>query len=65
MPGMAGRQLADRASETIRGLKVLWTTGYTLDAIVHGGILDPGTNFLQKPFSVERLALKVRSVPDS
>jgi CheY-like chemotaxis protein len=65
MPGMTGRQLADQAREKLRGLKVLYTTGYTRNAIIHGGVLDPGTNFLQKPFSVEQLAAKVRSVLDS
>ena len=65
MPGMTGRQLADAVRDKLRGLKVLYTTGYTRNAIIHGGVLDPGTNFLQKPFSVEQLAAKVRSVLDS
>jgi len=65
MPGMTGRQLGERAREKIPGLRVLYTTGYTRNAIIHGGVLDPGTNFLQKPFSVEQLALKVRAVLDS
>jgi DNA-binding response OmpR family regulator len=44
---------------------VLFTTGYTRDAIVHNAVLDPGTNFLPKPFGIEQLAAKVRSVLDS
>ena len=64
MPGMTGRQLADVAVQRIPGLKVLYTTGYTRNAVVHNGTLDPGTNFLPKPFSVEQLALKVREAID-
>ena len=45
-------------------LKVLYTTGYTRNAIVHNGILDPGTQLLPKPFTVEDLAAKVRSILD-
>ena len=45
-------------------LKVLFTTGYTRNAVVHNGMLDPGTNFLTKPFSIEQLAAKVRSALD-
>ena len=41
------------------GLRVLFTTGYTQNAIVHNGILDPGTDLLVKPFSVEQIAYKV------
>jgi len=45
-------------------LKVLYTTGYTRNAIVHNGILDPGTQLLPKPFSLEDLAEKVRTILD-
>jgi CheY-like chemotaxis protein len=64
MPGMTGRQLADHAIKALPNLKVLFTTGYTRNAVVHNGVLDPGTNFLPKPFSIEQLAAKVRSALD-
>ena len=64
MPDMSGRQLADRAREKRPELRVLYTTGYTRNAIVHNGMLDPGTNLLTKPFSFEELAAKVRKILD-
>jgi CheY-like chemotaxis protein len=64
MPEMSGRELTDRVREKIPDLKVLYTTGYTRNAIVHNGILDRGTNFLTKPFSVDELARKVRQILD-
>ncbi|WP_342039329.1 ATP-binding protein [Allosphingosinicella indica] len=65
MPDMTGRQLADRALKALPGLKILFTTGYTRNAVVHNGVLDPGTNFLPKPFGIEQLAAKVRAALDS
>ncbi|WP_275786377.1 PAS domain S-box protein [Pararhizobium gei] len=62
MPDMNGRKLADAALLLQPGLRVIFATGYTNNAVVHNGILDPGTNFLQKPFTLEQLASKVRSV---
>lgn len=64
MPEMSGRELADRARALQPDLKVLYTTGYTRNAIVHNGILDPGTNLLTKPFSIDELALKARKLLD-
>ena len=64
MPGMTGRELADRVLLTRPGLRVLYTTGYTRNAVVHDGTLDPGTAFLAKPFSVADLANKVRQTID-
>jgi PAS domain S-box-containing protein len=64
MPEMSGRELADRARAHDPGLKVLYTTGYTRNAIVHNGTLDPGTHLLTKPFTVEDLGLKVRKILD-
>jgi CheY-like chemotaxis protein len=65
MPGMTGRELADKAIQVHPGLEVLFSTGYTRNAIVHNGIVDAGTNFLQKPYSLNDLARKVRAVLDA
>ena len=66
MPGgMTGRQLADRIKETHPEIKVLFTSGYTENSIVHHGRLDPGVTLLQKPYRIEELARKVRKVLDS
>ncbi len=65
MPVISGRELADRLRQGNPKLKVLYTTGYTRNAIVRNGILEPGTSLLTKPFSVEELAVKVRQVLDS
>jgi len=64
MPDMNGRRLADAAREARPDLKVLYTTGYTRNAIVHNGMLDPNVAFLPKPFTMEQLAVKVRQVLD-
>jgi DNA-binding NtrC family response regulator len=60
--GMNGRQLADEAVKMRPGLKVLFTTGYTQNAIVHQGRLDEGINFIGKPFTAAALIAKVQSV---
>jgi len=66
MPGaVSGRQLAERALAIVPGLKVLFTSGYTENAIVHNGRLDPGVELLSKPYGREQLAAKVRRVLDS
>jgi signal transduction histidine kinase/CheY-like chemotaxis protein len=65
MPDLDGRRLADRAREQRPGLKVLYTTGYTRNAIVHNGMLDADVAFLPKPFTIEQLARKIRQVLDS
>ncbi len=59
MPDMNGRRLADEALTRRPDLKVLYTTGYTRDAIVHNGVLDPDVQLLVKPFSIEGLAQKL------
>ncbi len=65
MPDVNGKKLADEALKRTPNLKVLFTTGYTQNAVVHGGVLDPGVNFLSKPFSLKQLAAKVRRVLDT
>jgi len=62
MPGMSGRDLADRVAELRPSIKVLYLSGYTDDAIVRHGVLEPGIAFLQKPFTADRLARRVREV---
>ncbi len=63
--GMSGRQIAD-AAQTIRpGLKVLYTSGYSENAIDHHGRLDPGVELLSKPYRRAELAAKVRKVLES
>jgi two-component system cell cycle sensor histidine kinase/response regulator CckA len=64
MPQMRGTELARRAAPLRPGMKVLFMSGYTDDAIVQSGVLDPGTSFLQKPFTPRSLAAKVREVLD-
>jgi len=65
MPGgMNGRQLADEARSRRPGLKVLFTTGYTRNAIVHEGRLDPDVQMIGKPFSFDELATRVRLLLD-
>ncbi len=65
MPGPSGRELARRLAELRPETKVLFVSGYTDDAIVHHGMLEPGLNFLQKPFTPAVLARKVREVLDT
>jgi len=62
--GMNGRQLADEARRQHAGLKVLYTSGYPRNTIVHHGRLDPGVALLMKPFTYRDLAAKLRSILD-
>jgi PAS domain S-box-containing protein len=60
MPGMSGRDLCGQLEADRPGLKCLFMSGYTADVIAHQGVLDEGIHFLQKPFSREALATKIR-----
>jgi CheY-like chemotaxis protein len=64
LPGKSGRELADLAKELRPGLRVLYTTGYSRNAIVHHGRLDAGVQLISKPFTFEGLASRVRDVLD-
>jgi signal transduction histidine kinase len=65
LPGMNGRQVASEALKLRPDLKVLFTTGYTRNAIVHNGRLDEGVSLITKPFTFDGLASKVRKLLDS
>ncbi|NIJ69975.1 PAS domain-containing protein [Xanthomonas sp. 60] len=65
MPEVNGRQLADAARHRYPDLKVLFTTGYSRNALVHDGVLDSGVQLIGKPFTVEALARRVREVLDT
>ena len=65
MPDVNGKKLAEEAVRRRPDLKVLFTTGYTANAVVHGGVLDSGVNFISKPFTLDQLAAKVRAVLDA
>ena len=62
MPGISGRELAKRLMQVRPETKILYLSGYTEDAIVHQGVLETGTAFLQKPFTLQTLSRKVREV---
>jgi CheY-like chemotaxis protein len=64
LPEMTGRELASALLKIRPKLKVLYTTGYTRNAIVHNGVLDPGTNLIPKPFNIEDLSAAVRKLLD-
>ena len=64
MPEMNGRDLAARLQAVRPTVKHLFMSGYTSEVIAHRGVLDSGVNFIQKPFSLRELALRVREVLD-
>jgi signal transduction histidine kinase len=64
MPEINGRRLAEEAVRRRPKLKVLFTTGYTKNAVVHNGVLDPGVDMIGKPFTIDDLASKLREVLD-
>jgi len=62
MPDMSGRKLAEEALKQRPNLKIIYTTGFSRNSIIHSGVLDHDVNFLPKPFTVEELARKVGAV---
>ena len=64
MPDINGKQLYAQLRARVPGLRVLYMSGYTDDVIAHHGILDPGTHFVAKPFTVALLTTRVREVLD-
>jgi PAS domain S-box-containing protein len=64
MPETNGARLAEEARRQRPDLKVLFTTGYTRNAVVHNGVLDPGVELIGKPFTIDELAARVRHVLD-
>jgi signal transduction histidine kinase/CheY-like chemotaxis protein/ABC-type amino acid transport substrate-binding protein len=64
LPGMTGKELADRLKALRPEMKVLFSSGYTEDVIVHRGVLNPGISYLAKPYTPQGLAAKVREVLD-
>ena len=64
LPGMTGKDSADRLAVMRPRMKVLFTSGYAEDVIVHHGVLSPGVSYLPKPFAPQVLAAKVRDVLD-
>jgi CheY-like chemotaxis protein len=65
LPGSGGRELAERLVTVRPELRVLYTSGYTEEAIAHRGLLEPGIRLLPKPFSGNELARKVRETLES
>ena len=65
MPQMSGAELVTRLQEMHPSVKVLYVSGYTEEATIHRGVLLEGVDFLQKPFTPEALARKVREVLDA
>jgi CheY-like chemotaxis protein len=65
LPGMSGPEFARAAMKLVPGAKVLYMSGYTRDAVVHSGRLEPGIALLEKPFTPDGLARQVREVLDA
>ena len=60
MPEMDGRQLEQRIQKSNPGIKCLFMSGYTANVISHHGVLDEGIHFIQKPFTLKDMAMKLR-----
>ncbi len=65
MPKMGGRELAKKLSAQLPNIKILFTSGYTADAVVRHGVIEINSNFIQKPFTPENLANKIREILDN
>jgi CheY-like chemotaxis protein len=65
MPETNGRKLVDEALRLYPKLKVLYTTGYTRNAVVHNGVVDKGVELIGKPFTIDELAARVRALLDA
>jgi two-component system, cell cycle sensor histidine kinase and response regulator CckA len=65
MPKLSGRELWNDLRKRLRGLKVLFISGYTDDSVVRHGVIDGDVAFLQKPFTMRALAAKIREVLDA
>ncbi|MCX5741036.1 MAG: ATP-binding protein, partial [Proteobacteria bacterium] len=65
MPGMNGKVLADLLRARLPALKVLFTSGYSADTIAQQGIMDAGVEFLDKPYTLDKLAIRVREILDA
>jgi two-component system cell cycle sensor histidine kinase/response regulator CckA len=65
MPEMGGKELADHVRAIWPEIKILFTSGYTDNHIVHSGKLQAGVNFIHKPYSIESLSAKIREVLDN
>lgn len=64
MPGMNGRELAERLTERYPDVAVVYISGYTDDVVAHHGVLDEGVELVPKPFSPRQLAARIREVLD-
>ena len=62
MPQMGGRELAEKLTENLSEIKILFTSGYTDDSVIRHGVIETNTNFIQKPFTFDGLARKVREL---
>jgi PAS domain S-box-containing protein len=65
MPQMGGRELAEKVNEKMPDIKILFTSGYTDDAVMRQGIIETNTNFISKPFTFEDLSRKIRKILDA
>ena len=65
MPSVSGRELVDELRRSHQAMSVLYTSGYTEDAIVRHGVLEPGIAFIQKPFTPTALLAKIRELLDA